>query len=661
MSRRRTFYVTTPIYYVNDLPHIGHTYTTVVADALARFHRLKGDDVHFLTGTDEHGQKMQRAADARGVTPKQLADSVVENYKKIWPALGISHDDFIRTTEPRHRRGVYAMFEKIRKIEPDAIYKGTYKGLYCTGCESFYAANQVVGGLCPDEGHPVEEVEEESWFFRLSTFEERLLELYATRPEFVMPATRLNEVKGFVAEGLRDLSISRSRAQVSWGIPFPRDDEQVIYVWFDALTNYISALGYGSDDEARYERFWGEGAGRSQLHLIGKDILRFHAVYWPAFLMAAREPLPTTVFAHGWWLSDEKRMSKSRGNFVRPGELLDDFGPDAVRWFLLREISLGLDGSFSDEALIDRANADLANNIGNLFSRVVSLVARDEDGTVPATDSLYDDELREHRRRAGARFSESFERHDPGGALRAITDWADAVNRYLVRHEPWRRAGREQTCSRLLNTACRELAHIAVRLHPAMPMAAGRLLRMIGLPEDPLAIDAAAGEPPDLLGVEDWPVAGRAVRAGGAVFPRIDKKALLAGAAGPAGPKRKEAQAKVSGESQEGTARIGIDTFLKSDLRTARIVEAEPHPNADRLLRIVVDLGGETRQIIAGIAGTYSPEELVGRTIVIVANLKPTKLRGLESQGMLLAATGADDVPRLLTVDGDAEPGAKIS
>ncbi|UCF68268.1 MAG: methionine--tRNA ligase, partial [Acidobacteriota bacterium] len=655
MDTARRFYVTTPIYYVNDEPHIGHTYTTIVADALARYHRLIGDEVYFLTGTDEHGQKMQRAAEQRRISPQQLADQVVENYQRLWPALGISYDDFIRTTEARHRRGVYALFEKIRRETPDALYKGTYRGLYCTGCEAFFAPGQVTDGVCPEQGHPVEEVEEESWFFRLSAFGDRLLELYDTRPEFVLPVTRRNEVRGFVAEGLKDLSISRSRSQVSWGLPFPGDEQHVVYVWFDALTNYISALGYGQDGAAPlYARYWGEAAG--QLHLIGKDILRFHAVYWPAFLMAAREPVPTSVFAHGWWLRDEAKMSKTRGNVVKPWPLLEDFGADALRWFLLREISLGLDGSYSDEALIERTNADLSNNIGNLFSRVLALVARHEAGTVPAAEPLVDEELGEAIEQARDRYRSGFDRHDPGSALRALTEWADAVNRYLVRKEPWRREGREQSCARVLRTACEQLAQLALRLHPAMPQGASRLWSSLGLGEDPAA-EARPGQ--DLLDARRWPVAGSSVRAGERVFPRLDKKKLL-GEAAATGSDEPTAGGAAETETEE-TGMIDIDTFQQIDLRTAKVVACEPHPDATKLLRLEVDLGTEKRQLVAGIATAYTPEQLVGRTIVVVANLKPAKLRGLLSEGMLLAASGPDGRPLLLSVDGDLPPGSKVS
>ncbi len=678
MTARRSFYVTTPIYYVNDLPHIGHTYTTVVADALARYHRLTGDEVYFLTGTDEHGQKIERAAAKRGIAPLALADEVVENYKQLWPALAISHDDFIRTTETRHQAGVYELFRKIREKSPDAIYKGSYRGLYCTGCEAFFTAAQLVDGRCPEQGHPVEEVEESSWFFRLSDYQDRLLALYERQPEFVLPETRRNEVRAFVASGLRDLSISRSKEKVGWGIPFPGDPDHVVYVWFDALTNYLSALGYGSDDPRKVARYWHNEKGHTALHLVGKDILRFHAVYWPAFLMAAGEELPRTVFGHGWWLKDDAKMSKTAGNIARPGPLLETFGPDALRWFLLREIPLGLDGSYSDEAVLERTNADLANNVGNLYSRVLALIAKNEAGVVPGPDGApADPVLDEAARAARAAYRAGFEAHDPSAALRALTEWADALNKYLVRHEPWKRPGREALTAGVLGVAAQHLAQIALRLHPAMPVAAARLWRMLGLGEDP-AREIAAGV--DLLELETLPVAGRRVAAGDAVFPRLDRKAVFGDAAPPATPPvgtglraGPQKDTPVSDSPAPPPAPvpapappppdglITIDDFAKVQLRCAKVLVCERHPNAEKLLRLEVDLGGERRQLVAGIASAYQPEDLVGRTIVVVANLKPAKLRGLESQGMLLAATGPDGVPHVLGPDGEVPPGSKVS
>lgn len=656
---RRVFYVTTPIYYVNDQPHIGHTYTTVVADALARFHRLCGEDVYFLTGTDEHGQKIERAARARGITPQQLADEVVANYRRLWPQLSISNDDLIRTTEIRHKRGVTALFARIRERSPEAIYRGTYTGWYCTGCEAFFTAAQLIDGKCPDQGHPVEEVEEASWFFRLSAFQERLLEWYDQHPVFVLPESRRNEVRSFVASGLRDLSISRSRDKVSWGIDFPGDPEQVVYVWFDALTNYLSALGFGDPaSPSLRDRFWNGTPESTVLHLVGKDILRFHAVYWPAFLMAAELPLPSTIFGHGWWLRDEAKMSKTAGNVARPGPLLETFGVDALRWFLLREIPLGLDGSYSDEGVLDRTNSDLANNIGNLFSRVVALVGQKCGGVVPGDPPFHDPELEEPATAARSAYLASMSAHEPSGALRALTEWADALNKFLVRHQPWRTEGRETECRQVLRTSVDHLAHLALRLYPAMPDAATKLWQALGLPGEP----GTAGDPyTDRLAVDHWPVAGGTVASSLTVFPRLDRKVVLAGAKAPLPSTPPPEKKPVSAPPAPPPELIDIETFGKIQLRTAKVLECVRHPNAEKLLVLQIDLGGEKRQLVAGIAKAYAPEQLVGKTIVVVANLKPAMLRGMESRGMLLAATGEDGVPHVLIPDGDMPPGCKVS
>ncbi len=507
----------------------------------------------------------------------------------------------------------------------------------------------------------------------------------------MLPETRRNEVRAFVASGLRDLSISRSRDKVGWGIPFPGDPEHVVYVWFDALTNYLSALGYGSDDPRKVARYWHNEPGHTALHLVGKDILRFHAVYWPAFLMAAGEELPRTVFGHGWWLKDDAKMSKSTGNIARPGPLLETFGADALRWFLLREIPLGLDGSYSDEAVLERTNADLANNVGNLYSRVLALIEKNEAGVVPAADGAPADAVLDGLAAAArASYRAGFEAHDPSAALRALTEWADALNKYLVRHEPWKRAGREALTSGVLGVAAQQLAQIALRLHPAMPVAAARLWRMLGLGEDP-AREIAPGV--DLLELETLPVAGRRVAGGEAVFPRLDRRAVFGEAAPSAAPPAASSVAPPAASSAAPTVGAGlragpkkastvsdtpppapapppapladglitIDDFAKVHLRCAKVLVCERHPNAEKLLRLEVDLGGETRQLVAGIASAYRPEDLVGRTIIVVANLKPAKLRGLESQGMLLAATGPDGVPHVLGPDGEVPPGSKVS
>ena len=659
-------YLTTPIYYVNDVPHIGHTYTTVVADVLARFHRQCGEDVRFLTGTDEHGQKIERAAKARGLAPKALADQVVERFRSLWQTLGIRNDDFIRTTEPRHRKGVEALFARI-----DArgdIYKDRYAGWYCTSCESFYPENQIVDGRCPDQGHKVEWTEEESYFFRLSRYQEPLLSLYRERPEFVFPETRRNEVVSFVQAGLKDLSISRS--SFSWGLPFPGDPKHVLYVWFDALSNYITALGYG-EGSPLYPRYW------PGIHLVGKDILRFHAVYWPAFLMSAGEPVPKQVVAHGWWLRDAAKISKSAGGVVDPLPLLREFGADALRYFLLREMAFGQDASYSDEAFIERVNTDLANDLGNLASRTLKMIEDYRGGLVPPPDPAFapTSALAEAARTAGADLRHDFDAYAFNAGLQRVWDFVGALNRFLVQHEPWilaRDPARARELDSVLYAAAEGLRHVAALSAPVIPAAAARLWREVGAAGD---VDAA---PPDALNWGDL-VPGSRITRGPALFPRIDKAAYLASAAGkehsmersddrprapredtPAAPQPSAAAGAAPGPAPgiiPGLpAEIGIDEFSRVELRTARVLAAEKVQGADKLLKLTVDIGREQRTIVAGIALRYAPETLVGRTIVVVANLKPAKLRGVMSQGMLLAASDESGQPFILTTEDPNVP-----
>ena len=659
----RPFYVTTPIYYVNDAPHIGHTYTTVVADVVARFRRQRGDDVRFLTGTDEHGQKIERAAKGRGVRPIELADQVVERYRDLWKTLGIGYDDFIRTTEARHRKGVEALYAKI--AAKGDIYKDTYAGWYCTSCESFYPENQIVDGKCPDQGHKVEWTEEESYFFRLSRYQEPLLALYNRRPEFVFPDTRRNEVIAFVASGLRDLSVSRS--SFSWGIPFPADPKHVVYVWFDALSNYITALGYGADRK-HYDRYW-----PADMHLVGKDILRFHAVYWPAFLMSAGEPLPKRVVAHGWWLRDAAKISKSKGGIVDPAPLIRDFGVDALRYFLMREMVFGQDASYSDEGFIERVNTDLANDLGNLTSRALKMIEDYRGGALPSPDPAFDDAaLRDAARAAWDGCIADFEALAFHNGLARVWDLVGLLNRFIVQHEPWKIA-KDPAAARRLDAVLYDVAEglrvVAALLAPVMPESAQRLWSSVGAPGE-----AAATR----LDAFRWGVLSPGARTtrGGALFPRIDKAAWLKTAAdsretpmsgsdrptapppspssapAPAAP----ATAPPAAAAPAAPAEITIDDFLKVELRTAKVVAAEKVQGADKLLKLTVDIGAETRTIVAGIATRYAPEQMVGRTIVVVANLKPAKLRGVVSQGMLLAASDAGGAPYVLTPDDPAVP-----
>jgi methionyl-tRNA synthetase len=653
----RKFYLTTPIYYVNDQPHIGHAYTTVVADVIARFRRMTGQDVFFLTGTDEHGQSVERAAQAKGLLPLQLADQVVERFKSLWARLGTSHNDFLRTTEDRHRRGVERLYQKI-KAKGD-IYKDAYKGWYCTRCESFYPESQIVDGRCPDQGHKVDWTEEESYFFRLSKYQEPLLAYFEDHPEFVFPETRRNEVISFVRSGLKDLSISRS--SFAWGIPLPDDPKHVFYVWFDALSNYITALGYGADRKL-YARYW-----PADIHLVGKDILRFHAVYWPAFLMSADEPLPRRIVAHGWWLRDALKISKSRGGAVDPIPLLDAFGADPVRYFLLREMIFGQDANYSDEAFIDRVNTDLANDLGNLLSRILKMIEDFSGGRIPKTHSRFrgDEPIKVAARDAWSGYVKSFEHLDFSGGLAHIWELIGLLNRFIVQNEPWKLAqdeGRRWALDSVLYTVVEGLRIVAVLLAPVMPSSAVEIWKRLGVKGE---VTSASLE--HFSWGELKP--GVPITRGEPLFPRIDKSAYLseAGAAKETVMEKPKPAAGAAAAPPDppapppaGTTEIGIDEFARVDLRTARVVEAERVQGADKLLKLTVDLGTERRTIVAGIAARYAAESLVGRTIIVVANLKPAKLRGVVSQGMLLAASDASGSPFLLTTAEPVEPGLKV-
>ncbi|MGC8724159.1 MAG: methionine--tRNA ligase [Acidobacteriota bacterium] len=658
------FYITTPIYYVNDYPHIGHAYCTVCADFLARYHRLRGDKTYFLTGTDEHGQKVQKSAAAEGISPLALADRVVERYFDLWKQLRISHDDFIRTTQARHEKGVLALLQRL--IAAGDVYKASYRGPYCVSCEAFFPENQIVEGRCPDFGHPVTVLEEESYFFRLSRYQEPLLKLYAERPDFVLPQSRMNEVRAFVEGGLKDLSISRT--SITWGIPYPGDEKHVLYVWLDALSNYVTALGYGSDDPSKVGTFW-----PADLHLIGKDILRFHAVYWPAFLMSAGLPLPKHVYGHGWWMKDASKMSKSLGNVVDPRPYLQEFGADALRYFLLREKPIETDGSFSDEAFLDRLNADLANDLGNLASRLTNLLERQAGGVIGTGDGS----LKEHTEAAVDRYCTAVERFSPREALEAIWSLISDLNKFLVEREPWAKPGTPEALA-TLSEAARALRLAALCLEPAMPSAAPRITEALGF------------EPTDFVNARWEDRQSGSARKLTGLFPRVDKAEYFAhlrrDGAGAlesrgAGEKRGEAsEMEDEKKAPEGTAqqqpatlappapaptqptqeRISIDEFRRAELRAGKILEAERVPKSNKLVRMVVDFGSERRQIVGGIGKKYAPEQLVGRTCPFVFNLQPAKLMGIESNGMIMAGN-LDGEPVLLQFVEEVPPGSKIT
>ncbi len=653
------FYVTTPIYYVNDVPHVGHAYTTVVADVLARFHRMLGDDVYFLTGTDEHGQKIERSAAGRGMTPIALADQVVQRYHALWKRLGITHDDFIRTTEHRHQQGVFRIFERI--LAGGDIVKGRYEGWYCTGCEAFFPESQLVNGKCPDQGHPVERVAEESYFFRLSKYERPLLEHYRTHPEFIFPETRRNEIVSFVSSGLRDLSISRTSFR--WGIPFPSDPKHIFYVWFDALANYVTALGYAGD-RTLYDRYW-----PADVHLVGKDILKFHAVYWPAFLMAAGLPLPRRIVGHGWWLRDSAKMSKSRGSVIEPNSLLDEFGADAIRYFLMREMAFGQDASYSDEALIDRINSDLANDLGNLASRTLKLIETACGGRIPEGDASVrrEADLTPPTRAAFEGLVSRFKALDFSGGLAQVWTLVSAINRFIVEKEPWKLANDpagKETVGPVLYQAAEALRIVGLLISPVAPLAARGLWRQLGISEDPANGDLSAfrwGRLPP----------GQPIARGEALFPRVDKKAYLyripepqAGtetAARPAAPSReKEKKVEPMTPPASEVSMVDISEFRRIQLKVGKIVAAEKVEGARKLLKIQVDVGGEVRQIVSGIADKYAPEALLGKQIVVVTNLVPATIRGVESRGMLLAAEDAGGAATIVTFEEAVPPGSSV-
>jgi methionyl-tRNA synthetase len=642
----KPFYVTTPIYYVNDLPHIGHIYSTVVCDVAARFHRLVGDPTRLLTGTDEHGQNIEKAAAAQGIAPIALADRVVARYHELYRRFEISHDDFIRTTEKRHHRGVEALIARIEAAGDFTVAR--HEGWYCSSCEAFYTEKEIdAERRCPVHGTPCAWESEENVFFRLSRYAEPLLDHYQKHPEFVRPESRLAEVASFVRGGLNDLSVSRSKVQ--WGIPFPGRPGHVVYVWLDALANYITALGFGSADDRVYREFWDAPGGR-RVHLIGKDILRFHAVYWPAFLLSAGLPLPTTVWAHGWWLRDAKKMSKSVGNVVRPDALVEAFGPEALRYFLMREMAFGQDASFSDEAFLTRYNADLANDLGNTVSRVAALCRQSFGGVPP--ERCAENEVRGACERALPEWRAAMEEFAFNRALEAVWRLLTEINGYVVAREPWKvrkDEGASPRLSRILYAAAEGVRAVAVMLSPFLPATSRRIFEAFGLPARPAqAEDLAWG----LL------IPGAVMPEPPALFPRADAETYFETKESAMSEKAAEPAVAATPPSD---GRIGIEDFQKVQLRTAKILAAERVPKSNKLMRLQVDLGSEQRQIVAGIAARYEPEALVGRNVVIVANLKPARLMGVESNGMVLAATvGEAGEPSLLEVAADVPPGSKV-
>ncbi|OIJ14477.1 methionine--tRNA ligase [Anaerobacillus arseniciselenatis] len=646
---KKTFYITTPIYYPSDKLHIGHAYTTVAGDAMARYKRLRGYDVMYLTGTDEHGQKIERKAEEKGVSPQQFVDEIVSGIQDLWTKLDISYDDFIRTTEPRHKEIVQQIFDQLYK--QGDIYLDEYEGMYCTPCESFYTERQLKEGNCPDCGRPVEKVREQSYFFKMSKYADRLLKFYEDNPEFIQPESRKNEmINNFIKPGLEDLAVSRTSFE--WGVKVPNDPKHVVYVWIDALSNYITALGYGTNDQLKYEKYW-----PADVHLVGKEIVRFHTIYWPIMLMALDLPLPKKVFGHGWLLMKDGKMSKSKGNVVDPVPLIDRYGLDALRYYLLREVPFGSDGVFTPESFVERVNFDLANDLGNLLNRTVAMINKYFDGEIPAyvkDATSYDASLQSLVKETVTKVEEAMEEMEFSVALSAIWTLVSRTNKYIDETQPWVLAKDEVNQAQLgsvLYHLSESLRYVSILIQPFMTNTPKKIWEQLKIRPEQTEWNSMENFAQLQSGVK--------IDKGEPIFPRLDVPEEVAEIvkmmeAPVAQPKEEDVEVEAPDVEE-----ITIDDFFKVDLRVAEVLKAEPVKKANKLLKIQLDLGYEQRQVVSGIAEHYKPEELVGKKVICVTNLKPIKLRGELSQGMILAASQGGKLT-LATIEQTLPNGSQV-